>query len=226
MMMMMMMMITITNIRDLYRGINDFKKNYQPRTNRVGDEKRNLVTDSHSSLARWRNHFSQLSNVHGVSSVRQTEIHTAESLVPEPSAFLVDRATEKLKRHKSQGSDQIPLELIKAGGRTIRSDIYKFINSIWKKEEFPEQWKESITVPIYKKGDRTDCSNYRGISLLSATYKFYPTSCCHGYVHMQRKLLCIINVDFDATDQLLIIHPAYVKYLRKNGNATKQCIGS
>jgi len=42
-----------------------------------------LVTDSHSILARWRNYFSQLFIVHGVSGVRQTEIHTAEPLVPE-----------------------------------------------------------------------------------------------------------------------------------------------
>jgi hypothetical protein len=65
----------------------------------------------------------------------------------------------------------IPAELIKAGGRTIRSEIHKLINSIWNKEELPEQWKEPIVVPIYKKGDKTDCSNYRGISLLSTTYK-------------------------------------------------------
>ena len=41
---------------------------------------------------------------------------------------------------------------------------------------------------------------------------------------MQRKLLEIISVDFDATVQLLIIYCAFVKYLRKNGNETKQCI--
>jgi hypothetical protein len=42
---------------------------------------------------------------------------------------------------------------------------------IWNKEELTDQWKESIVVPVYKKDDKTDCSNYRGISLLSTTYK-------------------------------------------------------
>jgi hypothetical protein len=66
--------------------------------------------------------FSQLLNVHGDSDVRQTEIHTA--LVPEPSAFEVPMAIEKLNRYKSPGIDQIPAELITAGGKTIRSEIH------------------------------------------------------------------------------------------------------
>jgi hypothetical protein len=99
-------------------------------------------------------------NVHGVKDVRQTEIFTTEPLVPEPSASEVEMATGKLKRHKSPGIDQIPVELIKAGGRAIHSEIHKPINSIWNKQALPEQWKESIIVPIYKKGDKTDCSNY------------------------------------------------------------------
>ena len=56
----------IKNIRDLYRGIIDFKKGYQPRCNIVKDEKDDLVADSHSIVVRWRNFFSQLFNVHGV----------------------------------------------------------------------------------------------------------------------------------------------------------------
>jgi hypothetical protein len=67
--------------------------------------------------------------VHRVNEVRQTALHTAESLLPEPSAFHVQLTIEKLKSHKSPGIDQIPAELIKAGGRTIRSDIHRLISS-------------------------------------------------------------------------------------------------
>ena len=112
-----------------------------------------------------------MEELHGVDDVRQVEIHIAEPLVPEPSAFEVELAIEKLKSHKSPGIDQIPAELIKAGGRTIRCAIHKLIISIWNKEELPEEWKESIVVPIHKKGDKTDCNNYRGTSLLPTTYK-------------------------------------------------------
>ena len=90
--------------------------------------------------------FSQLLNVHG--DVRQAEIQTTEPLVPEPSSFEVEMAIEKLKRHRSPGIDQIPAELIKAGGSEICSDIHKLINSIWNKERLPEQSKESIILPI------------------------------------------------------------------------------
>jgi hypothetical protein len=80
-------------------------------------------------------------------------------------------AIEKLKSHKSPGIDQIPAELIKVGGRTVRSAIHKLIIAIWNKEELPEEWKESVIVAIHKKGDKTECNSYRGISLLPTAYK-------------------------------------------------------
>ena len=82
----------INIIRNLYRGINDMKKGYQPRTRIVKYEKGDVVADSHSIVARWRNYFSRILNVHGVSDVRQAEIHTAEPLVPEPSVLEVELA--------------------------------------------------------------------------------------------------------------------------------------
>jgi hypothetical protein len=72
------------NIRHLYRGINEFKKGYQPRNNIIKEKNGNLLTDPHSILNRWKEFFNQVLNVHGVHDVRQMDIHTAEPLVPEP----------------------------------------------------------------------------------------------------------------------------------------------
>jgi hypothetical protein len=73
-------------------------------------------------------------NAHGVNDGRQTQIDTAEPLLPDPSAFEVELAIEKLKSHVSPGIDQMQAELIKAGGRKIRSEIHELIISIWNKE--------------------------------------------------------------------------------------------
>jgi hypothetical protein len=137
----------------------------------IKDERGDVLADSHKILNRWKNCFCQLLNVHGAGGVRQTEMHTAEPFVPEPSASEAEVAIGKLKSYKCPGVDQIPAELIQAGGGTLLSEIYKLIKLIWNKEELPHQWKESITIPVRKKGDKTDCSNYRSRSLLSTSYK-------------------------------------------------------
>jgi hypothetical protein len=149
----------IKNIRVLYTGINDFQKSYQPGNKIVKDEKGDL--DSHSILARWRNHFSQLLNVQGTRKLRQTKIHTAEPLVFEPSTSEVEMAIEKVKGHKSPSIDQIAAEFIKSGGRTI---CYESINVLMRFgiSGIALRVKELIIVPVYKKAHKTDCSDYRG----------------------------------------------------------------
>ena len=119
----------------MYRGINDFTKDYQPRTNIAKGEKGDLVTGCHSILAVWMNNFSQLLNVYVLYVVRQREIHTAERLVPEPSAFEVEMAIEKLKKDKN---NYLLIKFQQNGLRqeaVLRSEIHKLINSIWNKEE-------------------------------------------------------------------------------------------
>jgi hypothetical protein len=83
------------------------------------------------------------------------------------------------------------------------SVIDKLINSIWNKDELPDQWMQSITVPIHKKGDKTDCNNYCGISLLSTSYKI-----------LSNILLSWLSpcVDFDTKDKLQIRFSAFVRY--------------
>jgi hypothetical protein len=81
----------------------------------------------------------------------------------------VELATEKLKSHKSPGIDQIPAELIKAGGRTIRCAIHKLIIAIWNKEELPKEWKESIIyymlIPLKKNLCISSCKNFDNIKI-------------------------------------------------------------
>ena len=69
--------------------------------------------------------------------------HTAEPLVPEPNAFEVEMAIEKLIKHKSPGTDQVPAELFKSGDGAIGCDVHKLITSILNKVELPEVLKDS-----------------------------------------------------------------------------------
>jgi hypothetical protein len=100
--------------------------------------------------------------------------------VLEPSAFEVEMATEKLKRHKSPGTDQIPADLIKAGSRTIHSEIHKLINSIGNKVELPEQWKELITLPSIRRTIKQTAIIIEAYHFYQLHTKFYPASCCQG----------------------------------------------
>ncbi|KAJ4427253.1 hypothetical protein ANN_24871 [Periplaneta americana] len=155
------------NIRDLYKGIKEFKNGYQPRLNVIKDENGDLLADSPSILNRWKNYFAQLLNVHrpNRNDRDEIEIQTAEPFIPEPTLSEVEIAIENLKKYKSPGIDQIPAELIQEGGSALCSEIYKLVLAIWEKEIVPEQWKESIIVPIFKKGDKTNCVKVAGYTV-------------------------------------------------------------
>jgi hypothetical protein len=98
-----------------------------------------------------------------VGGIRQTEMDTAEPFMPEPSASEAEVAIGKLRRYISPGVDQIPAELILAGGDTLHSEIHKLIEL--------EQRRIATPLERVKKGNKTDSSDYQGISLLSTSYK-------------------------------------------------------
>jgi len=139
----------------------------------------------------------------------QTQIHTAEPLVSEPSVFEFELAIES-------GIDKIPSELIKGGGSTICCEIHKHIISIWNKEELPEQWKQSITVPVYRKG-------YTAISLLTATYTILSNILLSRLTPHAEEIIgdhqCGFRCNRTTADHILCI----CQILERNGNKTKQC---
>jgi hypothetical protein len=107
-------------IRHLYRGINEFKRDYQPRINLVKDENCDLLADCSNILSRWESYFSQLFDVHNVCDVRQIEIHTDEPLIPNPSCFIVEIAIAMLKKHQQ---NLFKAEMKHYGLRSINSSL-------------------------------------------------------------------------------------------------------
>jgi hypothetical protein len=92
----------------------------------VKDENGDLLAESHNILNKCKNYLSQLLNVHNVSDVRQIKVRTAKI------------AIAKLEKYKSSGGDQIPTELIQAGGEILLSAIHKLINYVRDKEDLPD----------------------------------------------------------------------------------------
>ncbi|KMQ96026.1 rna-directed dna polymerase from mobile element jockey-like protein [Lasius niger] len=82
-------------------------------------------------------------------------------------------AVKKMKIGKAAGIDGIPLEAWKYGGMEVRRRLVNLINQIWMDGEMPKEWRKSIVVPLYKRGDKERTENYRGISLLCSAYKIY-----------------------------------------------------
>jgi hypothetical protein len=86
----------------------------------------------------------------------------------------------QLKKYKSPRSDQIPAEPYQAGGEILVSVMQKLITSIWNKEELPKQWKESIIVPVQKRGLKLTVIIIVGYHCYQLYTTFYQISFFHG----------------------------------------------
>jgi len=130
-------------------------------------EQNSILTQMGQILNRWKEYFCTLLNTEteGLPDNQQ------DIEIPAPTFNEVCSIINKLKSGKAEGTDNITSELIKYGGRALKQRIYRLIIMIWKEEQLPSQWNEGIICPVFKKGDRLDCKNYRPITLLNVAYK-------------------------------------------------------
>ena len=84
----------------------------------------------------------------------------------------VEERVGKLKNGKTAGEDEVTGKIIKGGGNRVVDWIWKLCNMAFESGVVPEEWRYAVIVPLYKdKGERTECSNYKGISLLIGGWK-------------------------------------------------------
>jgi hypothetical protein len=111
----------------------------------------------------WKEYFDKLLNTEPreLITIGNKEIGEIEVEVEELTIEDVKKAKRNLKNNKAAGTDRIHPELIQYGGNKLLNRMYELVRQIWEKERIPEEWKETIIVPIYKRGDRDRCENYR-----------------------------------------------------------------
>lgn len=161
----------MNNIRNFYQLTKQQRHGYQSKINIIKDKDGRTLTGTQQIKERWKEYFSELLNVQQDRVIEEEELATAEVEDIEPSFEEMEFAIKRLKNGKSPGSDGIACEFIKKGGHELKTEIHTLIVKCWRQEKIPNQWKEALIIPLHKKNDKTDCNNYRGISLLNTCYK-------------------------------------------------------
>ncbi|KAI5735287.1 hypothetical protein M8J77_016627 [Diaphorina citri] len=139
----------------------------------IKDEQGVVIRDEEKIKERWKDYFKTLLNVENPREIFEDGTENL-GMTCEIDRNEVTKAVKKMKNGKSEGVDQIPVEVWKSLGEEGIDILLDLMNKLWNQEVIPDDWKRSMIVPIYKgKGDVQNCGNYRGIKLMSHTMKIW-----------------------------------------------------
>ena len=164
------------NTAAFYQGL---KAVYGPKTKYtsplLSSDGKTLLVEEEKILDRWVEHFSDVLNrpssvnLDIINSLPQRE-EISEIDIP-PTVAEVKAAAKKLCRGKQPELGGIPPDIYKIGGPRLLRKLTQLLANIWKKGEVPQQYKDASIVSLFKRGKRSLCDNYRGISLLCVAGK-------------------------------------------------------
>jgi len=97
-----------------------------------------------------------------------------QEICKEPARQEIRHAIQRMRNNGAPGEDTIVTELIKYG-EGVMDAVHKLTKLIWTTENMPQEWNTGIICSIYKKGDKLECNNYRGVTLLNNTYKIFSS---------------------------------------------------
>ena len=152
--------------------MKDLTSEKQGRSSTIQDKSGKCLTEEKEILSRWTEYCSELYNYEscGDNTVLDCIQPPEEDLQPILREE-VEIALASLKKGKSAGVDNIPAELVQAGGETMIDVLTEICNRIWRTGEWPTPWTQSLIITLPKKGNLQLCQNYRTISLISHSSK-------------------------------------------------------
>ena len=161
----------------LYRTLRRLSGKSKSTSDNIRNNDGTFVRSSTERTKRWEEFFEKLYNhdepdgpIADPPHIEPPEIAMSDA---EPTIDEVKAAVRTLRNGKASGVDQITSEAIQAGGDILLQRIHSLLQTIWRTERIPSVWKKAVVIPIHKKGDISECKNYRGISLLSIVGKIF-----------------------------------------------------
>ena len=166
------------NIRGMYDGIKKALGPTQSKTAPLKSTSGEVITDQGRQMERWVEHYSDLysrENTVTPSALDAIDcLPVMEELDADPTMDELSKAIDSLATGKAPGSDSIPPDLIKHCKTTLLHPLHEVLCQCWREGAVPQDMRDAKIVTLYKnKGERSDCNNYRGISLLSIVGKVY-----------------------------------------------------
>lgn len=162
------------NTRETYKAIKQLSGTKLTTTPNIRDSDGNILTNTEDQLERWREFFVSpplVTNSNSSPPQRQTRRNPRRDIDTSPPTIEdVKRAVAKLKNNRAAGPDSLPSEFFKACP-DLTTYIWPHIREAWMSCKFPTEWKEGVIITLPKKGDLTECRNWRGITLLNSIQK-------------------------------------------------------
>ena len=155
--------------RDLFKKIRDIKGTFHAKMGTINDRNGMDLTEAEDVKKRWQEYMEELykTDGHDPDNHHGVIIH----LEPDILECEVKWALGNITMNKASGGDGIPVELF----QILKDDAVKVLHSIcqhiWKTQQWPQDWKRSVFIPIPKKGNAKECSNYRTVALISHASK-------------------------------------------------------
>ena len=149
--------------RKLYQISNTITGKSSHRPLIINDKNGKTIDDQTKRQIRWIEYFDELLN----RDKPTVQIQIDETCDASPNIFEIEKAISQLKKNKATGEDNISSEMLKLGGSASIGLMHKLCEEIWTTERPPDDFKKGVIIPLFKKADKQECKNYRGITLLS-----------------------------------------------------------
>ena len=165
---------------------------YQVHTPLRSSDGQNLLSDNTSIHAGWPEHFQSLftanHNVQDTAIHRIPQLPLKQELYEPPTRQETIMAIAHLQCHKAAGADNITPEIWKFGSPMLHVKLYDLLVCYSKQSKYQQDFRDAVIIALYKnKGEQSNCSNYRGITLLSIAGKVLPETCSTGVYQQSQK---------------------------------------